>query len=135
MREDLLFFDTALLAKEKGFDTYSEDYYDTGHPTLDYTLETSLYSVTNTLYHTKTYPREFIRKWLNEKGIFVEVSVWPDAFEVTANGKPKLKYTYKVFKFELDETEVWRPVAIREGDKDVEEAAWNEGLNEGLNEL
>jgi hypothetical protein len=74
MKEQLLSFETAKLAEEKGVDLYSEDYYiiSTGK------FETSLSGVYNNKTIVKAYTQSLLQKWLRDKHK-IEVLVYCNA--------------------------------------------------------
>ena len=122
MEEQLISFETAKLAKEKGFD--EECYFTYDKISKEYCIFESEYSETNSEINKYIYSaptQSLLQKWLREKHkIWVSVSV-----EIFT-----LKHSYDVFKHEEDD---YGPILITyKTSSDEWDLTYEEALEYGL---
>lgn len=106
MQEQLTTYKVSKLALEKGFDVYSEDYFDLTHPTLEYVEETEMCGVTNESgKRLKRYTQTQLRKWLREK-FKIHINITN-----TLVGLHDIEHSYEIYQAE--KCALHKPMLVR----------------------
>lgn len=124
MKEELIKYATAKLAKEKGFNIYQPTQYSRGvNPTTEYDYTEQQCNLFNDMYYAPT--QSLLQKWLRDK---FNINIFIDC-EMNCSS---VEYDWFKYKYKIYNNRKWINFGIYNGANSHEEALEN-GLLEALN--